>query len=211
MWMHHGDVADQHRAAPWPAIVLIAVVCGAALAGCGTRAAPLAPATTAATAMREFSAYDSAGALTVPLGSTGSGSCWESSIAVAAANAYRCFSGNSIEDPCFALTPTATVVACVADPWAKAIMLDLTQALPAASGPGSAQPAPWSLQLAGGVRCTVTTGQVPVEAGQAYNFHCTDGADAYLVPSTSPDRVAVELDPGASAARSVAVQTIWQA
>lgn len=161
--------------------------------------------------MREFRAYDSSGALTVAVGSTASGSCWESSIAVAAASAYRCFSGNSIEDPCFAFTPTAAVVACLADPWAKAIVLNLTQALPTASGPGSAQLAPWSLQLTGGVQCTVTTGQVPVEAGQAYNFHCTDGADAYLVPSTSADRVAVELDPGATAARSVAVQAIWQA
>jgi hypothetical protein len=209
MRVHHRDIAGQRRAAPWPAIVLIAVVGGAALAGCGTRAAP--PAATPATVMREFSAYDSTGALTVPVGSTASGSCWESSIAVAATNAYRCFSGNSIEDPCFALSPTATLVACLADPWAKAIVLNLTEALPTASGPGSAQLAPWSLQLASGVRCTVTTGQVPVEAGQAYNFHCTDGADAYLVPSTSADRVAVELDPGAAAARSVAVQTIWQA
>jgi len=209
MRVHDRDVAGRHRATPWIVIALLAVICGAALTGCGTRAAP--PVATPATVMREFSAYDSTGALTVPIESTGSGSCWESSIAVAAANAYRCFSGNSIEDPCFAVAPTATVVACLADPWAKAIVLTLTQALPEASRSGSVQLAPWSLQLADGVRCTVSTGQVPVAAGQAYNFHCTDGADAYLVPSTSADRVAVELAPGSSAARSVAVQTIWQA
>ena len=209
MRVHHRDVAGLHLTSLWPVILLLVVAGCAALAGCGTRATPAT--TTPATTRREFRAYDPAGALTVPVGSTASGSCWESSIAVAAANAYRCFSGNSIEDPCFASTPSATVVACLADPWAKAVVLNLSGALPAASGPGSAQLAPWSLQLAGGVRCTVTTGQVRVETGQAYNFHCSDGADAYLVPSTSPDRVAVELDPGATAARSVAVQAIWQA
>src|SRR5579863_2030262 len=46
------------------------------------------------------------------IGARGRGYCWEASLAANVPNAYRCFQGNMIHDPCFAASRRAATVAC---------------------------------------------------------------------------------------------------
>ena len=60
------------------------------------------------------------------------GTCWTSSIAVSSSDAYRCMAKSFIYDPCFVPpAKTYTQLACMATPWGKVTLFELTAAMPA--------------------------------------------------------------------------------
>ena len=111
------------------------------------------------------------------LSSVARGHCWTTSIAVARPDAFRCFQGNLILDPCFASPVQHGWVACVLRPWThRAVRLDLTGALPAAQPRSHAAQAPWAVQVAGGATCTAATGALGVIHGRVPRYDCSNGA-----------------------------------
>jgi hypothetical protein len=89
--------------------------------------------------------------------STISGSCWEGSIAANRSDAFRCMTGNAINDPCF--LRDATSVACPDIPSAdRGLVIKLTKPLPA--NPVSGPETPWAMSLEANVRCRLGTGTV---------------------------------------------------
>jgi hypothetical protein len=117
------------------------------------------------------------------VGDRGHGYCWTSSLATAATDAYRCFQGNAIHDPCFAPNPTARTVACFIDPWHAVTLLLLTRPLPA-HAPAVANALPWAIETTDGRRCVYLTGATAPMGGERINYGCIGGS--YLIGA--PDR-----------------------
>jgi hypothetical protein len=117
------------------------------------------------------------------VGSRGSGYCWTGSLATTAPDAYRCFQGNAIHDPCFAPRPRARMVACFLDPWHPVTLLRLTRPLPS-HGPLVKDALPWAIVTTDGRRCVFLTGATAPMGGERINYGCVGGS--YLLGA--PDR-----------------------
>jgi hypothetical protein len=142
-------------------------------------------------------------------GRTEHGTCWTSSITVRTADAYRCFAGNEILDPCFAQSRTAHVVVCYADPWSPGVRVIVPTVLPAPAPLAVSHP--WALELANGKHCVAATGVVNRIGTLALLYQCRHGGSAGPLV-THDGRSEVQYVPaGASAAVPVAVRVIWQA
>lgn len=195
--------------------VLLGIALIVALAGCASSAkkpAPTAGAAAPGTATVHFHPYDQAGKLTVAVADDVRGECWTTSIAAPSPNAYRCFQGNKILDPCFATPQPSTPpqVACLAAPWARAVVLRVSGKLPARAS-STAAARPWALQLHNGVRCVASTGTVPAVAGVNLTYHCADGADAALGGVSGSHLTAQYAPPGAGSLTNMTVTTVWDA
>jgi hypothetical protein len=163
------------------------LVC-AAVAGCGASHRQTSPttesqATNAAlpTTSHLFTPYNLGEIATgVKVSKSDNGYCWEGSIADTRSDAWRCFLGNLILDPCFSNeTGTSDFVICAEDPWSDVIKLTLTKNLPQSlaneetSDPTTS--APWAIELADGKQCVLLTGATGVIAGLRINYGCTGG------------------------------------
>jgi hypothetical protein len=195
--------------APILGFVLFALV----LAGCASRQSPAAGGGSQqqGTKTETVHPYDASGQLSIKVADVARGSCWTMSVAAPAPDAYRCFAGNTILDPCFAPTGQAapTEVACLAAPWSNAEMLTLTAPLPKIN-PADASVRPWALELGNGVRCVASTGTVPAVQGVNLGYRCTDGAYAGLIDTKSATVTADYGDATAQTVQSVTVTTIWR-
>ena len=196
-------------------LVVLAAVATLVLAGCASKSEPRATAGAAApgTSTVAVHAYTSSGKLAVPVAASTRGECWTTSIAAPVPNAYRCFQGDKILDPCFAPAHAAVPVevVCLATPWARGVLLRVSGQLPESSDGGIAATRPWALQLHNGVRCVASTGMVPVVAGENLAYHCADGGDAALRPD-GVDRVSADYAAaGAHTLRTMSITTMWRA
>lgn len=103
------------------------------------------------------------------------------------AGVYRCFAGNFVYDPCWALAtaPTPAVV-CLAAPWAtKATQLDLSAPLEAS------EPGPlivWGIKLTTGQRCAALQGAHGSFKGRFVNFACNRRLDLLGKPDRAHAR-----------------------
>ena len=113
------------------------------------------------------------------VGARGHGYCWEASLAAQTPNAYRCFQGNEIHDPCFAASRDATTVACFTDPWQPVTILRLTRRLPRPGAAPGGPELPWAMVTADGRRCVFMTGATALVGGERINYGCTD--HSYLI------------------------------
>jgi hypothetical protein len=184
------------------------------LAGCASHPSPAATAgaTAPGTATVAVHPFTAAGHVAVPVGQVVHGQCWTTSIAAPGADAYRCFQGNKILDPCFAPAGPGTPaeLACLETPWSRALMLRVNGKLPAPST-GEVPARPWAIQLQDGLRCVASTGTVPAVAGVNLTYHCTDGGNAALA-GTSGAMLAAKYAPAdATALTTVTVTTVWNA
>ena len=153
-----------------------------------TMASGSAPASAASTrtVISTYSPWSSSGALSssVHVTKAVSGSCWTSSIAVDARDAYRCASGRYIFDPCFAASHQHGIVACAQSPWSDVVMIHLSAALPYVTSRPRNPSLVWALQLANEVRCVVGTGTGVTVAATTLDYFCSPG-DGW---SSAPDR-----------------------
>ena len=115
----------------------------------------------------------------VPHVRVASGYCWTTSNVTRRDDAWRCFVGNVIYDPCFSSTFTTGVVVCPT-PWNdQGTEIHLTKPLPARTGADvipSLSLAPWAIQTASGANCTFASGATSVIHGKRLNYFC--GASA---------------------------------
>jgi hypothetical protein len=170
-------------------LIALLVIC--VLAGCGSgdhKAASTAQQQTSTatvatqrTTSHLFAPFNGGGvAAGVNVGKTAKGYCWTGSAADSRPDAWRCFLGNLILDPCFSNeTGTSAFVACADSPWSRVTRLVLTKSLPR----GQANPdtndstsgAPWALELADGKRCERFTGATGAIGGLGISYGCTGG------------------------------------
>ncbi|MGD0874698.1 MAG: hypothetical protein ABSA14_06830 [Acidimicrobiales bacterium] len=154
-------------------------------------AAPATAATASRTRIDTEYPWTSAGKLDSGLKVAGTvkGTCWTSSIAVSAGDAYRCMTSASlIYDPCFAPeTKSFKQLACMASPWGKVTRLDLTASIPDAAKHPNGKPWVWAVQLANGVRCITATGTGTVVDKVALNYYCIPGTGWASIPDRTAE------------------------
>jgi hypothetical protein len=113
-----------------------------------------------------------------------SGDCPSGSEATTRRDAWRCFSGNLVLDPCFSSTHDRGIVVCPEAPWLKdAIKIHLTKPLERNFGNHSTPSQslqPWALELSDGRRCLFADGATNVVEGQRLNYVCGSASQEAL-------------------------------
>ena len=113
-----------------------------------------------------------------------SGKCFaESAASPNRPDAWRCSSGNAIQDPCYMqVMGDQKQLACARDPWSANVNLfTLEGSLPSAERktPQKDDSLPWALELADGSKCTLMTGGTYMMAGLRANYGCVGGRDLF--------------------------------
>lgn len=155
---------------PFPITMLSLLVLANVLAACGsstattaTRLVRISPVTATGTPAGGFRVATTAAGATCEPGSEAIG------------QAYRCFAGNAIYDPCWGEQAAAPTVVCLPYPWSRTeVVLRVRAALgpiPSQGGPGLGEP--WGLELATGQRCLLAQGAHTEFAGRVIDFYCS--------------------------------------
>ena len=146
---------------------------------------------------------------------TARGYCWTGSSADPREDAFRCFVGNEISDPCFSDGSKRTkVVLCpLVTPASKVLRIDLTRKLPAGNPP-TADPTrsdPWAVRTTGGRWCTILTGATGRIAGLRISYGCTGGRILLGSPRRKTSTWTIFSAPGvrSSGFRAVGLQSAW--
>jgi hypothetical protein len=147
----------------------------AVLALLAASAVPIASAQASTrTVVTVYEAFSYHGVVVPHVSGVESGYCWESSNVTLRLDAWRCFIGNSILDPCFS-SEFANNVVCPM-PWNDtAVEINLTKPLPKPSNhtAPSARLAPWALETASGAVCVLASGASSVVHGKRLNYVCS--------------------------------------
>ncbi len=151
--------------------LIVLAVASAALAGCSS-AASKAPALTATRQVN----VSPVGADGAPVSgyrtaqTVANASCEAGSEAIG--RAYRCFAGNYLYDPCWAVRASTPTVLCLGYPWSVTVIRLAVgaplSAIPAEPGIGE----PWGLELADGQRCLLLQGAHSLFAGRVIDYYC---------------------------------------
>jgi hypothetical protein len=156
-----------------------AAITAGVIAGCGSAPATVAVGGSGAAPTRQVHVSPVTGAGVAVRGyrviSRASGaSCEPGSEAIG--QAYRCFAGNVVYDPCWPAKAASPTVLCVADPWLRtAAELKVSSALGAIPATGANAGEPWGVQLASGQRCVLAQGAHNEFSGQVIDYYCTPG------------------------------------
>ena len=124
-----------------------------------------------------FGAFSSTGAPTIHTRSR-SGYCYTGALTTDRRDAWRCFVGNSIYDPCFSSSHARGVVICPDLAVNSGIKIRLTTALPlryADRGAPSLKHQPWNIELTSGRHCAFASGASNVVHGVRLNYFCGAG------------------------------------
>lgn len=171
----------------------------------------------AGTQLHRFLAFDRGGSPALPVSATESGSCFASSLADPLPGAWRCSTGNTLRDPCFAADPAVvqpTALLCANDPLGPVVRLVVTTALPPADRRQPAGGQPWAVRLTGGLRCVSPGGGTrDVVDGQPVTYVCGPaGAGGTVVGPLDRGGAPWQADfvpPGATVPTRVSVTDAW--
>jgi hypothetical protein len=90
----------------------------------------------------------------------------------ATGNAYRCFTGKKVLDPCW-VTDSKTVVDCLAEPWQTTLVqLKVTKGYLNYGGLGDSSFLPWGVQLTNGIKCLRVQGAAAPIDGMPETYDC---------------------------------------
>jgi hypothetical protein len=91
--------------------------------------------------------------------------------------AYRCFAGNTVYDPCWAQKATTPTALCLPYPWSRTDVRLLVSAplgaIPNEGGAGLGEP--WGVELADGQRCVLAQGAHGEFDGHVIDYYCNAG------------------------------------
>jgi hypothetical protein len=107
----------------------------------------------------------------IPSGSPLSGSCPGTSIASERVDAYRCFVGSIIYDPCFA-TREPRILECDADPQQRTIGFAVQSIEPLEVHRSNDSQRPWIIELANGTVCHVEGGGTRLSIFDVPEYYC---------------------------------------
>jgi hypothetical protein len=159
---------------------------------------------------KQFAPFNENGHLTVHASNGGAGSCFATSIAVPVSGVFRCLSGNTILDPCFAPVHESSpaTVTCFADPWSDGLTIHLSGSLPNYE-PVLTDGNPWAIELTNGVRCISVTGAVPSLGDVDLTYRC-DVSMAAGVTAGDNGALVAHYGPAEGPLSDFAVATAWR-
>jgi hypothetical protein len=141
--------------------------------------ATAALAATPRTRVAIFEAFTSSGAPAIHVTSTVHGTCNGGSSAIDRNDAWRCFAGSFVYDPCFSSTAAPGIVLCPAGPWSgSGVEIKLTAKLTGANrrAPSTAGD-PWALETTSGLKCELATGATSILDHRRANYFCGKNKD----------------------------------
>jgi hypothetical protein len=110
---------------------------------------------------------------TISVSGTVNGRCQIGSDVVLSVSVYRCFSGNEIYDPCWAMSSGPSVL-CLPAPWSASVVEVRSGVLNSRISIAPTDlDAPWAVQLTSGERCLGLQGAHDLYSGRAIDFACT--------------------------------------
>jgi hypothetical protein len=124
-----------------------------------------------ATEVKRYRAWDAAGDPIVSEFTERRGSCNSGSFVNPRSDAWRCFVGHRIYDPCFENPVYDREVLCVASPWARTGVVVRSRLDPADRYPFTGFRA-WALRLENGRGCVFVSGASGVVKGRRLNYVC---------------------------------------
>lgn len=197
------------RAATACALALLGCVCAVAQA----RAAVSSQAPTSAIVYRAFTARGGVR----PHTRSRSGHCPSGSEATPRRDAWRCFSGNLVLDPCFSSAHDRGVVVCPEAPWlTDGIEIHLTKPLVAADGNHAAPSSslqPWALELSSGLRCRFAEGATNVVEGRRLDYFCGSAGNQALwgLPdrASTPWTIPIAPSQASTVSERAAIRRAW--
>jgi hypothetical protein len=90
----------------------------------------------------------------------------------ATGDAYRCFAGNGVYDPCWVMSNKVFVV-CMSAPWSfNVVLLHVTKGYDNTGYSQRAASIPWGVQLTNGELCDLLQGATSTVGGRRVNFGC---------------------------------------
>jgi hypothetical protein len=202
-----------------PGLVLAAVVLaagaaiGAALAGAALAGATPAGAPPTRTRTIIYQAFTASGKPAIHVTSTSRGRCNGGSVAINRADAWRCFAGNFVYDPCFSSSKAAGIVLCPLGPWTSSgAEIKLTARLSGANkGKPSTAGHPWAIQTSAD-RCVAATGATSILDHLRANYYCQTTKNAlWGYPSRTSEPWTIYSAPGTATnlTRKVPVRVAW--
>ncbi len=147
------------------------------LASAAVTSAALAGATQTRTII--YQAFTSAGKPAIHVTNTSRGHCVGGSSAINRSDAWRCFTGNFVYDPCFSSSKATGLVLCPVGPWTSAgVEIKLAAALTGANkGKPSTSGNPWAVETTSGAKCELATGATSILDHRRANYFCQTGKD----------------------------------
>jgi hypothetical protein len=126
-----------------------------------------------------YEAFTSAGSPAIHVTKTVRGFCNGGSSAIDRDDAWRCFFGNFVVDPCFSSSAAKGVVLCPTDAWSSSgVEIKLTKALLYGDkGKPSTSGQPWAVETTSGAKCEIDTGATSVVDHRRANYFCQKGKD----------------------------------
>jgi hypothetical protein len=177
---------------------------------------PTTTAAAAATEVRIFTPVSPSGTPTIKITKTADGRCWEGSLVAPRREAWRCFVGNDVQDPCF--TAGYEDVVCPTDgPWTgEGVEIRLSEPVSSvANANESQQPEsinPWALELADGKRCIFASGASGFVDSLRQNYLCLPLGTVSLYGSprreTTPWTI-YSSTTSASQLTATTIKTVW--
>jgi hypothetical protein len=164
-----------------------------------------------------YHAFASSG-LIVPHVRVVSGYCWTQSGTSGRYDAWRCFVGNFIYDPCFSSPlQNAKVVVCPHPPNDTGVAIRLTRPLPAsfAHTPPTKHLPPWIVQTTSGQVCQFASGASAIDHGVRENYFCggSNGMALWGYPDRQTEPWTIMETPSdasnLSGAKRVALSRVW--
>lgn len=167
---HHPGVGRHKRkivvALAATAVVLIPVASAAVAASPGTQ-------------QRIYHAFTATGKPSIRVTRTVRGFCNGGSDAIVRSDAWRCFFGHMVADPCFSSDKANGIVLCPAAAWERfGVKIKLTKALPTSDGwkvAPSKSGKPWGIRTTSGLNCSMTTGATSAIGRRRANYACGGG------------------------------------
>ena len=144
----------------------------------------------------------------------GRGYCFTGSLADARADAWRCFLGNEIEDPCFSGGVGLVICPSGTPDSGDALALRLTKPLPRnqVNPPGDpTHKDPWVIVSGGGAYCYRVTGTTTLMAGRALTYECAGASALAGSPNRSRSVWTIDLLPTGTSTRYItaAIRSVW--
>lgn len=112
-----------------------------------------------------------------------SGYCYTGSLTIDRSDAWRCFVGNELFDPCFSSSAARGKVLCPNLDVDGGTEIRLTKPLPVLSGDRPApslSDQPWNVELTSGHHCAFASGASNVVHGKRLNYFCGTGSHSGL-------------------------------
>jgi hypothetical protein len=191
-----------------PTVLVLALLGGALVV------ATAASAGTTATTTHIFQAFNSNGKSALRVTQSGHGTCNGGAESTDRDDAWRCFSGNYVLDPCFSSAKAKGILLCPYAPWSRAVFeLKLRGKLTNGDrGKASTSRAPWGIETTTGLKCLFATGATAAIGKSRLNYICGTGKDSlWGVPSrkSEPWTIYIASDSAKKLTRKVGVKTAW--